>query len=120
MVKLKEILGDEDSASFLKFTKDLEAGTVENSTILEFVGDFSDKVKRTAVHQFFKSSLKKYESDTLSQGESRKIRCFLKSGISKNKRQKVGVTNWTDKKVQGLEMPEYISMAVLKTNFESL
>jgi hypothetical protein len=99
MTKLKEIMGEEDSASFLKFTEELEAGTIENSTILEFAGDFSDKAKRSAVHAFFKSSLKKYESDTLSQGDSRKIRCFLKSGISKNKRQKVGITNWTDKKV---------------------
>ena len=66
MVKLKEILGEEDSASFLKFTKDLQDGTIENSTILEFAGDFSDKTKRSAVHAFFKSSLKKYESDTLS------------------------------------------------------
>ena len=66
MIKLKEIMGEQDSASFLKFTKEIEDGKIENSTILEFAGDFSDKAKRSAVHAFFKSSLKKYESDTLS------------------------------------------------------
>jgi hypothetical protein len=52
----------------------------------EFEGDFSDKEKRSSVHAFFKKCLKKYESDTLSQGESRKIRVFLKSGFSGKKR----------------------------------
>jgi hypothetical protein len=97
MEELKAIIGEKDAASFLKFTQDLEAGTLEPSTILEFEGDFSDKEKRTACHAYFKSSLKKYESDTLSFGELRKIRCFLKSGMSNKKRQKIGVTNWTNK-----------------------
>ena len=84
--KLKAILGDKDTQAFVQFAKDIEAGTIESFTILTFDGDFSDKLKRTAVHQFFKASMKKYETDTLSLGEMRKIRVFYKSGISKNKR----------------------------------
>lgn len=120
MTKLTEILGEKDAQAFLKFTQDIEAGTIENSTILEFEGDFSDKIKRTAVHTYFKSSLKKYESDTLSMGESRRIRCFLKAGLSNNKRQKNKITNWSDRNsLHQVQMPEYLSVAVLKTNFES-
>jgi hypothetical protein len=120
MEKLKEIMGEKDAECFLQFAKDIEDVKIENSTILEFAGDFSDKIKRTAVHQYFKASLKKYESDTLSVGDSRKIRCFLKAGFSNNKRMKNNITNWSDKNaLSGVQMPEYLSFALFKTNFES-
>ncbi len=57
-----------------------------------FKGNYNDKEKRTKVHQFFKKFLKKYESDTLSEGQERKIRVFLKEGMGKNKRQKIGIS----------------------------
>lgn len=50
MQKVKSVLGEKDAASFLKFVNDVEDGTTERGTILEFEGDFSDKAKRTAVH----------------------------------------------------------------------
>jgi len=84
--KLKGIVGDEAAEAFVRFAEDIEAGKIENSTILTLDGDFSDKQKRTDVHHFFKQSMKKYESDTLSLGEMRKIRVFFKEGVSKNKR----------------------------------
>jgi hypothetical protein len=86
MIKLRDVIGDKDADSFLKFVNDVQDGIIEKGTILEFEGDFSEKVKRTSVHQLFKASLKKYETDTLSLGESRKIRVFLKAGLGKNKR----------------------------------
>jgi hypothetical protein len=86
MGKLREVLGNKDADSFMKFCNDVEDGVIEKSTIMEFEGDFSEKNKRTAVHTLFKASLKKYETDTLSLGELRKIRVFLKSGLGKNKR----------------------------------
>jgi hypothetical protein len=48
--KLKDVLGEKDCESFLKFVNDLEDGVIEKGTIVEFEGDFSDKGKRTAVH----------------------------------------------------------------------
>lgn len=121
ILRLGEIVGDEDAESFKTLTENLQNGTVEQSTILTFQSDFSDKQKRTDCHQFFKRYLKKYESDTLSIGESRRIRVFLKSGVSKNKRTKNNITNWGDKHgLGGIKVPEVLEMALMKTNFESV
>ena len=47
---MKAVIGDEDAESFLKLAQDIQAGTTEPSTILQFKGDFSDKNKRTDCH----------------------------------------------------------------------
>ena len=78
----------------MKYANDLENEEIEKSTILEFEGNFSEKQKRTEVHNFFKKYLKRYDSDTFTptpkEGEDnsqlRMIRIFLKEGIGKNKR----------------------------------
>ena len=118
--KLKALLGDADAAAFVEFTKDIEAGTIENSTILCFDGDFSEKQKRTEVHQFFKQWMKKYETDTLSLGETRRIRVFLQSALGKNKRAKNSISTWGHRGMGDVQVPEYLSMAMQKTNFESM
>lgn len=65
MTQLREIVGEEDAKSFLEFAEDIQNEKIENSTILVFKSPFTEKAKRTAVHQLFKRVLKKYESDTL-------------------------------------------------------
>lgn len=52
----------------------------------DFAGDYSDKVKRTEFHKFFKQSLKKWESDTLIDGDKKSVRVFFGAGMGKNKR----------------------------------
>jgi hypothetical protein len=122
---LKEIVGESDTQKFLKFAQDLEAGSIELSTQLDLDSDFSDKAKRTEFHMFFKRHLKKYESDTVSIGDDiRRVRVFLKSGLSKHKRQKLNINNnWGFNKFAGstnVKMPEYLSVAMQKTNYESV
>ena len=65
MTALKEVVGEEDAKAFLEFAEDIQNEKIENSTILVFKSAFTEKAKRTAVHQLFKRMLKKYESDTL-------------------------------------------------------
>ena len=84
------MVGDEDTDNFVKYTVDLSTNACELSTVFDFKTNFTDKQKRTDLHQFFKRYLTKYESDTLEIGSERKIRCFMKAGISKKKRQKLG------------------------------
>ena len=125
MKSLTELVGEADAVKFLAFTKGVEEKSIEESTILDFSADFSDKVKRTEIHQFFKKYLKKWESDTLSIGDfgKRSIRVFFKKGMSKNKRQKNGMqTHWGSmNQLSGsYKMPEYLSVALQKTNTESI
>jgi hypothetical protein len=50
IVGLKKILGDEETERFVQFTKDIDGGAVEQSSIHDFEGNFADKAKRTEVH----------------------------------------------------------------------
>ena len=114
---LTEIVGEADAQKFLEFAQELDAGSIELCTQLDLDSDFSEKSKRTEFHQFFKRHLKKYESDTMSIGDNiRRIRVFLKSGLSKNKRQKLNINNnWGFNKFGGqsnVKMPEYLSVAL--------
>lgn len=118
--KLKGVLEAADAKSFLKFTEEIENETTEKSTILQLQGDFGSKEKRSQVHQFFKKHLKKYETDTLSIGDQRSMRVYLKEGVSKNKRQKNGITNWGDRGMSGIKMPDFLQFVVQKTNYESM
>lgn len=96
----------------------MEAKTIEESSIFSFDTDFSDKQRRTDVHNFFKKYLTKYESDTLSLEDGRRlIRIFFKSGVSKKKRQKQGITTkWGSIEFQDygskIKLPEYLSFAL--------
>ena len=114
---LTAIVGEADAQKFLKFAHDLESGSIELSTQLDLDCDFADKIKRTEFHQFFKRCLKKYESDTMSIGPTiRRVRVFLKSGLSKNKRQKLNINNnWgarANKYGETQKMPDYMSVAM--------
>ena len=66
--------------------------------------------------------MKKYESDTLQVEEKRLIRAFLSDGMSKNKRQKQGISShsWGDRALKSVALPEVLSIALQKTNFESM
>ena len=72
------------------------------------------------MHKFFKSSLKKWESDTLIVGERKSIRVFFASGMSKNKKQKNNINRWGGCNNNGPKLPDYISAAMKKTNIESM
>jgi hypothetical protein len=50
------------------------------------------------------------------------VRVYLHEGMSKNKRQKIGITSygWGDRSLSGIKMPEILEFALQKTNFESM
>ena len=50
IAELADIAGEEDAKLFADFTKDVESGKVEQGALHDFLGDYSDKQKRTAVH----------------------------------------------------------------------
>ena len=50
MAKLTEVVGEQDAQAFLQFAKDIEAHSIEECTILDFKGDYTEKQKRTDVH----------------------------------------------------------------------
>jgi hypothetical protein len=53
--------------------------------------------------------LKKYETDTLSLGDKRVIRVFLKEGVSNKKRLKNNITSREDKHgLGGVKVPEFL------------
>lgn len=71
--QLKELLSEEDYESFYKYVEGLKDGSQEKDKWLVLNGDFSDKEKRAKTHQFFKDNVKLYETDTIVEGNSRKI-----------------------------------------------
>ena len=106
----------------MKFAQEIEDETIEKGTILQLEGDFKDKEARTKLHQFIKQHLKKYEADTLSVGDQRSMRIYLKEGMGKNKRQKNGISNFNNRDAFGssIKMPEVLQFVVQKTNYESM
>lgn len=116
---LKKILGEKETERFVQFCKDIDTGAIEQSSIHDFEGNFADKARRTEVHQFFKRCLKKYETDTLSVEDGvRNIRVFFSKAVSKKKRQKNNITEWGGN--SGPKLPEYLSVALQKTNVETM
>ena len=82
-----------------------------------FDEEFTEKERRAKVHTFFKESVKLYEADTIVKGESRKIQLFLKSSLSNTARKKMKMT---DRKPKDLTQPQYLKVAVLKTNVDTM
>lgn len=48
--KLRELMGDADTDKFVEFCSQIESKSIEESTVLDLSGDYSDKEKRTEVH----------------------------------------------------------------------
>ena len=82
-------MGGQNGEIFKDYAKGIESGERDKGSILIFDCDFSDKKKRTEVHQFIRENLPKFESDTLCEGDKiRKLRVFFSDGVSNNERKK--------------------------------
>jgi tRNA pseudouridine13 synthase len=66
---------------------------------------------------FFKAT-PLFETDTLMEGDSRRIRVFLKHGLSANKRRKLNIIN--RKPQEEREMPQYLQVVIQKTNVDTM
>jgi hypothetical protein len=108
MTKLEtEILQPADFEKFRDFVAKLKSGETAKDSFLIFDEDFglSTKERRAAIHQFFRESVKLYETDTVVDGDKRLIRIFLSSGFSNRTRKRM---NLGDRKVRDKSMPEYL------------
>jgi hypothetical protein len=63
-----EILQPADFMKFRDFIEKLKSGDVAKDTFLTFDEDFglSTKERRASIHQFFRESVKLYETDTVT------------------------------------------------------
>jgi len=106
--KLKEFQGLVSAKEFKRFTDYLDGindGSVEKSSLFTFEDSIEDKNLRSAIHMLFKST-PLFETDTLMEGESRRIRVFLKNSLSANKRRKLNII--TRKPQDEKEQPQYL------------
>lgn len=87
----------------------LRDGTIEKDQMCVLDHEWTDKEKRAEIHNFFKQKAKLYETDTIVNGDSRKLQLFLKDGISNRKKRKmnVGFRQPRDK-----TLPEYLSVVI--------
>ena len=115
--ELEELLEAGDYTRFKNYVDGLKSGTISKDTWLVFEEEFTVKERRAKVHTFFKESVKLYETDTIVKGESRKIQLFLKSSLSNNARKKM---NMGDRKPKDLTQPQYLRVAVYKTNIDTM
>ena len=120
LIKLEsEILQPADFNKLQDFIAKLKSGDVAKDSFLIFDEDFGQQTKerRASIHQFFRESVKLYETDTVVEGDKRLIRAFLSSGFSNRTRKRM---NLGDRKVRDKTMPEYLQVVLFKTNVESM
>lgn len=83
------------AAEFKRFNEYLEGvneGAIERSTLFTFEESIEDKGIRSSIHLLFKGT-QIFETDTLMEGASRKIRVFVKNSLSANKRRKLNIVS---------------------------
>ena len=71
--KLKDLLSEDDYNLFKAHVDGIKDGSVPRDKWLKLTEEFSEKTRRASIHAFFKESVKLYETDTICEGESRKI-----------------------------------------------
>ena len=107
--ELSKLLGAEDYKSLVEYVEGLKNGSVEKDKWLVLTEEFTDKERRAAIHTFFKEKVKLYETDTIVQGQSRKIQLFLKSSLSNNQRKRMKMG---DRKKKDPSIPDYLKVAL--------
>lgn len=82
----------EDFTLFNEYLEGINEGSIEKTTLFTCEENIEDKGRRSAIHVLFKST-PVFETDTLMEKESRRIRIFLKNSLSQNKRRKLNIIN---------------------------
>ena len=90
--QLSKLLHPEDFSRLSQFLSDLKDGILDKTSTFTFDHSIDNKDQRSQVHQLFKST-NIYETDTLMEGTSRRIRLFLAAALSQNKRRKLNIVN---------------------------
>ena len=102
---------------FSEYLDGINDGSIEKASVFTFEESIEDKNLRSAIHMLFKST-PLFETDTLMEGDSRRIRVFLKNGLSANKRRKLNIV--TRKPQDEKEQPQYLQVVIQKTNIDTM
>ena len=92
MNELKKLFREDDLTRFQEYLEGVNEGAIEKSSVFTCDENVEDKGRRSAIHVLFKST-PIFETDTLMEGDSRRIRVFLKNALSQNKRRKLNIIN---------------------------
>ena len=65
IIKVKQLLTEEDCKGFLEYMDNLKNGIVEKKEMLVLKSNYSNKEVRAAIHMTFKNDVKLYETDTI-------------------------------------------------------
>ena len=114
---LNELLSENDYTRFKDYVEGLKNGSVSKDKWLVLDEEFTEKERRAKVHTFFKEKVKLYETDTIVKGESRKIQLFLKSSLSNGARKRMKMN---DRKPRDMTQPQYLKVALFKTNIDTM
>jgi len=117
MEELKKLLSEEDFTKFNEYLEGVNEGAIEKTTLFTCEENIEDKGRRSAIHVLFKAT-PVFETDTLMEKDSRRIRVFLKNSLSQNKRRKLNIIN--RKPADEKEQPQYLQVVIQKTNVDTM
>ena len=117
MTQLAKLISDKDFQRFQEYLQNINEGAIEKSTLFTFNESIEDKNIRSQVHLLFKST-ESFETDTLMEGDSRRIRVFLKHSLSANKRKKMNIIN--RKPQEERDQPQYLQIVIQKMNVDTM
>jgi len=92
MTQFSKLVSEKEFARFQEYLQNLNEGAIEKSSLFTFDESIDDKNIRSQIHLLFKQT-ENFETDTLMEGDSRRIRVFLKHALSANKRKKMNIIN---------------------------
>ena len=116
-VELKKLMPEKEFKRFYEYLDGINDGSIEKTSLFTFDESIDDKNLRSAIHMLFKTT-PLFETDTLMEGDSRRIRVFLKDSLSQNKRRKLNIIN--RKTQEEKEMPQYLQVVIQKTNVDTM
>jgi hypothetical protein len=115
--ELRKLISEKEFLRFKEYLEAINEGAQEKSSVFTFEDSIDDKNLRSAIHMLFKST-NVFETDTLMEGDSRRIRVFLKNGLSANKRKKLNIIS--RKSIEEKEQPQYLQVVIQKTNVDTM
>lgn len=117
MAELKKLMGASDLTRFNEYLDSINDGSLEKSSVFTCDENIDDKGRRSAIHVLFKGTTL-FETDTLMEGDTRRIRVFLKNSLSANKRRKLNII--TRKTQEEKDQPQYLQIVIQKTNVDTM
>lgn len=117
MTQFSKLISEKEFTRFQEYLQNLNERSIEKSSLFTFDESIDDKNIRSQIHLLFKQT-ENFETDTLMEGDSRRIRIFLKHCLSANKRKKMNIVN--RKTDAEKEAPQYLQIVIQKQNMDTM